>query len=449
MIEFVEKNVTSYNRTFKSFRKTFYPKNYDEVKKILKSARDKKTKILVKSGGCGHGDKTNLDNSDLIISLEKINKIKNFDRRKLTITAQSGINLYSLFEILKNKNLTILNIPGGKNVSLGGAIAGNVHGRPQMKNFAVFGDNIISLKVMLESGKIIKLSKKNKLFYKMIGGLSLFGIILEAKIKLKKINNKKILKQRELVNNKKEFQKLYNKNNNFYGYIDFFKKNKFEGIFFTFKESNLNEKKESKNKIKLTLQDLLHFFRLTSLSSLFINKISLKIFYFCLFLFYKTFPKVNKINIVNFENSIYFIDLNKYLPFYFRKGMIEIQFSVPNNKIFYVINKIKSLFYSSGIYPFFFIVKKLEKSKKNYIFNFPKNNLCISVGFSKQNYLQKKDFFPIFYSFLFSNNCNVYVTKDETFLENTKNKKIRQKIKKNIAKCSNLISSDFKEKILN
>ena len=118
-IEFSKKKVISYNRTHQSFRKVFYPKNYDELKNILKFFRKANKKILIKSGECGHGDKTNLETSELVVSLTKINKIKSINKKKLILKAQSGINLYNLFNILKRKNLTLFNIPGGKNVSLG------------------------------------------------------------------------------------------------------------------------------------------------------------------------------------------------------------------------------------------------------------------------------------------------------------------------------------------
>ena len=235
-IEFSEKNVISYNRTYKSFRKIFYPKDYNELKNILKFCKKKNKKLLIKSGECGHGDKTNLQSSELVISLEKLNKIFFINKKKLALKAQSGVKLYKLFKILNKKKLALYNIPGGKNVSLGGAIAGNVHGRPQNKKLAVFGDNVINLKVMLENGKIISLTRKDYLFYKVIGGLSLFGIILEANIKLVRISETKFIKEKNLIENKIEFENLNKKHKNFYGYINLFNKKKFEGTFFTFKD---------------------------------------------------------------------------------------------------------------------------------------------------------------------------------------------------------------------
>ncbi len=88
---------------------------------------------MIKSGGCGYGDKSNLQESEYAISLSKLNKIIKFDKKRKTVTAQAGISIYELFFYLKEKEHIIFNVPGGKSVSLGGGISGNVHGRPYKK----------------------------------------------------------------------------------------------------------------------------------------------------------------------------------------------------------------------------------------------------------------------------------------------------------------------------
>ena len=149
-IQTVNKKNFTYNLTYSSNAKFYYPKNYHEIKKILTFLKKTKQKALIKSGKCGYGDKTNLQRCKTIISLINLDKIIKFQREKKIIKVQAGIYLYELLFFLQKKGYAIYNIPGGKKVSLGGAIAGNVHGRPANENYATFGDNIISLKVMLE-----------------------------------------------------------------------------------------------------------------------------------------------------------------------------------------------------------------------------------------------------------------------------------------------------------
>ena len=201
-----KKNIT-FNLTSSSDTTLYYPKNYYEIRKILLSLNKIKKKVLIKSGNCGYGDKSNLKESEFVISLSKIKKIINFDEKNQTITAQSGINLYELFSYLRKKSYLIYNIPGGKSVTLGGSIAGNVHGRPSKKNYGNFGDNVISLKVMFENGRTKLITKKNKNFYNIIGSLGIYVIILEAKLKIHKIDNLYVKKITKLVVSENEFKK--------------------------------------------------------------------------------------------------------------------------------------------------------------------------------------------------------------------------------------------------
>ena len=66
-----------------------------------------------------------------------------------------------------------------------------------------------------------------------------------------------------------------------------------------------------------------------------------------------------KSSITNFENSIYFVNINTYLPYYFRKGMVEIQFSVNKKNLLKIINEIKNAQFKDSVFPIFFIVKKM------------------------------------------------------------------------------------------
>ena len=70
-----------------------------------------------------------------------------------------------------------------------------------IKKFANFGDNVISLKVLKANGGIVTVNKKNNLFYKIIGGQSLFGIILEAKLLLHEIKNDSYLEENFYIKN--------------------------------------------------------------------------------------------------------------------------------------------------------------------------------------------------------------------------------------------------------
>ena len=80
-------------------------------------------------------------------------------------------------------------MPGSKYVSVGGIIANNVFGKNTKKNQLKY--HIKEIKLILENGKVVTCSKKlnKKIFELTIGGFGLTGVIISAKIKLKKIES--------------------------------------------------------------------------------------------------------------------------------------------------------------------------------------------------------------------------------------------------------------------
>jgi len=442
-----KKNIT-FNLTSSSKATFYYPDNYQEIKKILLNLGKTKKKVLIKSGNCGYGDKSNLNESEFVISLSKIKKIINFDKKNQTVTAQSGVNLYELFSYLKKRGYLIYNIPGGKSVTLGGSIAGNVHGRPSKRNYENFGDNVISLKVMFENGKTKLITRKNKIFYNIIGSLGIYVIILEAKLKIHKINNHYVKKITRMIDGENEFKKYHSNLSSYYGYVNFFNINTFEANFVNFTlERKINESKVKKLS-KYSVLEFVNFLKIPFFVSFFINSFTLKIFYNLLFYLNKKIKIFNKDETFTLEKSMYF-DLIQVIPHFFRGGMIEIQFSTRSSGLLNLISILKKSFIIHNIFPYYFLLKKMESSKKKYHFNFPKNNSCISLAFSKNDYINNKNYFKYIYKILLKNKCNLYITKDETFIDNIDSSNLRKYLNLNPFLKNKVLSSDFKEKILN
>ena len=221
---------------------------------------------MLKTGGCGHGDKSSLKKNCNIISLQKFNRILKLERKKKFVTVQTGISLIDLVKKLKQEGYYIFNIPGGPNVSLGGAIAGNVHGRISNKSYPNFGDNVHSFKIIDNNFQIKKITRKNKFFYSVIGSLGYYGIILEAKLKIHKIQNYFYLEKNYNISSKKEFLDFDKQNKKYFGYLNYFSK-KIELNVKTISPLKIKTKDKSFVKIKKI--------KLPNLMWLFVNKYTL------------------------------------------------------------------------------------------------------------------------------------------------------------------------------
>ncbi|MDO3651445.1 hypothetical protein Q3A91_31300, partial [Nocardia mangyaensis] len=89
-------------------------------------------------------------------------------------------------------------------------IASDVHGKNHHIS-GCFSKSVLEMNLMLPSGEIVNLKPEDELFKATCGGMGLTGVILDAKIKLKKINsvyiNQTTIKTKNLQETFEAFEK--------------------------------------------------------------------------------------------------------------------------------------------------------------------------------------------------------------------------------------------------
>ena len=165
-------------------------------------------------------------------------------------------------------------IPGGEHITIGGAIAANVIGKDSSQNFGAFGDTIKSLNVMFHDGSIKNFEENSKNFKLFIGSFGFFGIILNAKIQIRKIKSQNLLLSSNKINNYSDIQKLLNKKFEYkYVQLDPFLRKKNLGIIFYANFTKSKENIYNTKNFKVSFFEILFF----KIASIFLTKISSKI----------------------------------------------------------------------------------------------------------------------------------------------------------------------------
>lgn len=116
-----------------------------------------------------------------------------FDAATGTLRCEAGITLDALLELFVPRGWFLPVTPGTRFVSIGGAIASDVHG----KNHHVDGsfcDHLSSLELMLASGEVVTCTpdQNSDLFRATCGGMGLTGIIVAATLRLRPITSDRI-----------------------------------------------------------------------------------------------------------------------------------------------------------------------------------------------------------------------------------------------------------------
>ena len=153
--------------------------NYQKIKKFVLNHNE----LIARGNGRCYGDAAL---GEAIFSTSKHNKFISFDRLNGVIECESGVLLSEILEVTVPQGYFLLVTPGTKFISVGGAIASDIHGKNHHTE-GCFVECVLSFKIMDEKGVILNCSREensNK-FWATIGGMDLKVIILSAKIKLK------------------------------------------------------------------------------------------------------------------------------------------------------------------------------------------------------------------------------------------------------------------------
>ncbi len=123
-----------------------------------------------------------------IISSRYLNLLAKFDPAIGTLRCGAGVTLAEILEVFVPKGWFLPVTPGTKFVTLGGAIASDVHGKNHHLD-GCFSEFVEGLKLLLASGEVVDCSRSLRpdLFRATCGGMGLTGLVTEAEIKLKPI----------------------------------------------------------------------------------------------------------------------------------------------------------------------------------------------------------------------------------------------------------------------
>ncbi len=126
-------------------------------------------------------------NSRVVLS-RRFNKILGFDPETGRVACESGVSLEELIHVFLPRGWFLAVTPGTRFISVGGAIASDVHG----KNHHVagcFSSCVESFELMLPDGEVAVCGRgeNRDLFRATCGGMGLTGVILTAVITLQKV----------------------------------------------------------------------------------------------------------------------------------------------------------------------------------------------------------------------------------------------------------------------
>ena len=155
----------------------------DELKKIVKEAQQDGDALSIAGMQHSQGGQTVYPNC-IMIDMKPYNQILEVNEEEKTVTVQSGATWANIQEAINPYGLS-LRVSQSQNIfTVGGSLSVNAHGL-DIRNGSL-ADTVVSMRLMNAEGEILQLSpdENSELFYAVLGGYGLFGIILDVTLHL-------------------------------------------------------------------------------------------------------------------------------------------------------------------------------------------------------------------------------------------------------------------------
>jgi len=385
-------------------------KNWGNYPKVNTSSKqfslDEKAKIISNQclpygNGRSYGDSCLSPN---LIEMKNYNKLLSFNKDNGLLLVESGILLSEIIDSILQHGWFLKIVPGTKFVTVGGAIAADIHGKNHHKE-GTFSNCINWFEILLPDNKVIKCSrdKNADIFRATCGGMGLTGIILNVSLNLQRVNSSKIkqttIKSKNLKDTFKIFDKIGNEHYSV-AWIDCLSKGEKMGRSLIMYGEFCDDGELRYNKpYKLNVPFYLPSFLLNSLTVKLFN-----------FIYYnRIFSRIRKDNI-SFDKFFFPLDsIKNWNKIYGNGGFTQYQFVLPLENSYDGISEILKKIADSGKGSFLAVLKLFGDENNNYM-SFPMKGYTLALDFKIEKGLF--DLLKILDQIVLKYEGRIYLAKD-------------------------------------
>ncbi len=164
--------------------------------------------VLPFACGRSYGDSC-LNDGGALLDVAGLGRFISFDESQGLLRCEAGVTLAEILALAVPRGWFVPVLPGTKWVSVGGAIANDIHGKNHHRA-GTFGAHVTCFELLRSTGERVLCSPESntELFRATIGGLGLTGLILWAEVRLKPVEGAAIAMERIRFSGLDEFFQL-------------------------------------------------------------------------------------------------------------------------------------------------------------------------------------------------------------------------------------------------
>lgn len=187
MVQPVKKVISAWGHYPKETGYVYRPEEVEDIKTVL---QDHTVPHMIPYGlGRSYGD-TSLNKDSGVLLTGQLNHMLAFNEETGLLTCEAGVSLSDIIDVFLPRGYFLAVTPGTTYVTVGGAIACDVHGKNHHVD-GCFSEFVQSFELLLASGDVITCSRTEnpEAFWATVGGIGLTGIILTATIQLIRVES--------------------------------------------------------------------------------------------------------------------------------------------------------------------------------------------------------------------------------------------------------------------
>jgi FAD/FMN-containing dehydrogenase len=176
----IEKRLSGWGRYPSGTTEVCRPERLSDLRECLSEGAS----LVARGLGRSYGDAA-FNSAGYTILTERLNRFVAFDAESGVLDCEAGVTVDEILSVLVPRGFFLPVVPGTKYVTMGGALACDVHGKNHHKDGSL-SRHVTDFRLLTPSGELVLCSREKHadLFWATVGGLGLTGIVTDLRIKL-------------------------------------------------------------------------------------------------------------------------------------------------------------------------------------------------------------------------------------------------------------------------
>ncbi|TWF94457.1 FAD-binding oxidoreductase [Saccharopolyspora dendranthemae] len=203
------RTLTGWARTAPSRARVLSTTDVDAIAEAVRTADERG--VIARGLGRSYGDVAQ-NAGGVVIDMTALNRVHDINPDTAIVDVDAGVSLEELMKAALPYGLWVPVLPGTRQVTVGGAIANDIHGKNH-HSAGSFGNHVVAMDLLTADGEIRTITPNGpdaELFWATVAGIGLTGIILRASIRMTRTETAYFIADADRTANLDETIELFN-----------------------------------------------------------------------------------------------------------------------------------------------------------------------------------------------------------------------------------------------